>query len=145
MSITTIGTWQHLAQLESANLVRTLPEESQGRGRPVKPWVLTGAGHDRFPDSHAQVTADLLGEAALDKLIDHRAERTLMQYNAALSLNRAGDFVVQNSTCSNKFSKGSLRLCGRSTSSLERDAVHIESAQLYRKVPTAVEQSIRPY
>lgn len=91
MSITTMGTRQHLAQLEGANLIRTLPEESQGRGRPVKRWALTGAGHDRFPDSHAQVTldllisvTDLLGEAALDKLIDHRTERTLQQYDAAM-------------------------------------------------------------
>jgi len=91
MSITTMGTRQHLAQLEVQKLVRTLPEESQGRGRPVKRWALTGAGHDRFPDSHAQVTldllisvTDLLGEAALEKLIDHRTERTLQQYDAAM-------------------------------------------------------------
>lgn len=91
MSITTMGTRQHLAQLEATNLVKTLPEESQGRGRPVKRWALTGAGHARFPDSHAQVTldllisvTDLLGEAALDKLIDHRTERTLLHYGVEL-------------------------------------------------------------
>ncbi|MFT7246205.1 MAG: putative ArsR family transcriptional regulator [Candidatus Azotimanducaceae bacterium] len=91
MSITTMGTRQHLAQLEAANLVKTLPEEAQGRGRPLKRWALTGAGHERFPDSHAQVTLDLLisvtdvlGEAALDKLIDHRTERTLLQYSVEL-------------------------------------------------------------
>ena len=91
MSITTMGIRQHLSQLESDELVQTLPEESIGRGRPVKRWALTKLGHQRFPDGHAQVTSDLLisitellGNTALDQLIDQRTEATLTQYQSVL-------------------------------------------------------------
>lgn len=92
MSITTMGARQHLALLEEAKLVKTLPEESQGRGRPVKRWALTETGHGRFPDAHAQVTSDLLisvtnllGQEALDTLINHRTRQTLSEYRTKLA------------------------------------------------------------
>lgn len=92
LDITTMGARQHLAQLESEALVTTLPEESRGRGRPVKRWALTENGHRRFPDAHAQVTSDLLiavtdvlGDEALDKLINQRTHVTLEQYKLGLA------------------------------------------------------------
>ena len=92
LNMTTMGARQHLAQLETDGLVDTTPEETRGRGRPVKKWKLTQAGHNRFPDGHAQVTNDLLiavtdvlGDDALDQLIDRRTETTLKQYRDKLS------------------------------------------------------------
>ena len=91
LTMTTMGARQHLARLEEAGLVMTQPEESVGRGRPLKRWKLTEAGHGRFPDGHAQVTSDLLiavtdllGPDALDQLIERRTETTLKQYREVL-------------------------------------------------------------
>jgi len=67
-------------------------EQKQQRGRPVKPWKLTEKGHQRFPDSHSQISVELIasvrdtfGEAGLDKLIDKRTQQTLGQYRDALA------------------------------------------------------------
>jgi predicted ArsR family transcriptional regulator len=91
LGITTMGTRQHLTQLESDGLVTTTPEESRGRGRPVKRWKLTAQGHKRFPDGHAQVTSDLLiavtdllGESALDQIITQRTQTTRDNYQRHL-------------------------------------------------------------
>jgi predicted ArsR family transcriptional regulator len=92
LNMTTMGARQHLAQLEAEGLVDTTPEETRGRGRPVKKWKLTEQGHGRFPDGHAQVTNDLLiavtellGDDALDKLIERRTQTTLQQYQEKLN------------------------------------------------------------
>lgn len=79
---------QHLAKLAEAGMVE--PEDRrQGRGRPKRYWALTDAGHARFPDSHAQLTVDLLqsvrelfGEAGLDRLIEKRQQENLAVYKA---------------------------------------------------------------
>jgi len=91
LDVTTMGIRQHLGQLESADLIESLPEEPQPRGRPLKPWKLTKKGHDRFPDAHAQITVDLilsvrelLGESALDKIIEKRTADTFEQYSSCL-------------------------------------------------------------
>ncbi len=96
LNVTTMGIRQHIAQLEEAGLITALPEVAQPRGRPLKPWKLTGLGHKRFPDSHAQVTVDLiasvrdvLGESALDKIIQNRTEETTRHYQAALSKSKS--------------------------------------------------------
>ena len=56
-------------------------------GRPVRRWLLTDAGHARFPDRHAEVTLDLIqgvrtlfGEAGLEKLIAAREESSERSY-----------------------------------------------------------------
>lgn len=99
LGVTTMGIRQHLAQLEAQSLVEPLAplsdsphQVSRGRGRPVRRWKLTGRGHGRFPDAHAQVTwelitsvRDLLGEAALDTLIEQRRKETLAQYLAEIT------------------------------------------------------------
>lgn len=92
LTVTTMGIRQHLAQMEQEGLVEAMPEEAQGRGRPVRRWKLTALGHKRFPDAHAQVTRDiivsvrdLLGEAAIDKVIEQRTHDTLAQYAAAMA------------------------------------------------------------
>lgn len=92
LNVTTMGIRQHLAQLEKEALVEATPEESTGRGRPVRRWKLTRQGHGRFPDAHAQVTSelilavrDLLGEPALDKVIEQRTRDTLSHYAEAMA------------------------------------------------------------
>ena len=82
---------QHLSQLAEDGLVSSQDPELQKRGRPVKSWKLTGDGHRRFPDAHAQVTteiiasvSDLLGPDALDKIINHRAEKSYLHYKSEL-------------------------------------------------------------
>ncbi|MEX0942534.1 MAG: metalloregulator ArsR/SmtB family transcription factor [Pseudomonadales bacterium] len=92
LGVTTMAIRQHLARLEADALVESLPEESRGRGRPVRCWKLTGRGHGRFPDAHAQVTYDLitsvrnlLGETALEKLIEQRTRETLAHYQSRIT------------------------------------------------------------
>jgi predicted ArsR family transcriptional regulator len=70
--------------------------EPRRAGRPAQRWALTAAGNARFPDTHAELTAQLLrairselGEAALDRLIDRRAAESKTLYETALA--GAGD------------------------------------------------------
>ena len=82
---------QQLARLATDGLV-TATAEPRGVGRPAQVWGLTEAGNARFPDAHAQLTAQLigairtqLGEAALDRLIDSRSAESRAAYAAALA------------------------------------------------------------
>jgi predicted ArsR family transcriptional regulator len=91
LGVTTMGVRQHLVLLESTGLVESLPEQPQPRGRPLKTWKLTQKAHERFPDTHAQITTELilsvrelLGESALDKIIEKRTADTFKQYSACL-------------------------------------------------------------
>lgn len=77
LSMTTMGIRQHMADLSDKGLVKETEEERQTRGRPVRYWKLTERGHQQFPNTHAQVTIDLvdvladsLGETAVNELID---------------------------------------------------------------------------
>ena len=87
LSITTMGARQHLAALSEKGLVEETAEVHQGRGRPVRPWQLSEKAQQRFPDSHSQVSVDLIasvrdvfGEEGLDALIDRRTQQTLKHY-----------------------------------------------------------------
>jgi len=62
----------------------------EGRGRPKRYFSLTGAGHSRFPDRHAELNAeiidsvrDVFGDAGLDKLIAEREARQRERYAEA--------------------------------------------------------------
>jgi predicted ArsR family transcriptional regulator len=94
LGITTVGVRQHLAALQTAGLVKQAEISTQlpGRGRPVRPWHLTGDGHRQFPDMHAEMAVTLIsavreifGEPGLENLIDQRAKQTLMHYQDALA------------------------------------------------------------
>jgi predicted ArsR family transcriptional regulator len=81
---------QQLVRLAADGLV-TPTAEPRGVGRPAQMWALTEAGNARFPDAHAELTAQLigairtqLGEAVLDRLIDARAAESKAAYTAAL-------------------------------------------------------------
>jgi predicted ArsR family transcriptional regulator len=90
LKITPVAVRQVLARLASDGLVHN-EDRREGVGRPKRHWRLTAAGHARFPDNHAGLTAELLesvgaifGEAGLEQLISHREAATLAQYREAL-------------------------------------------------------------
>jgi predicted ArsR family transcriptional regulator len=81
---------QQLVRLAADGLV-VATAEPRGVGRPAQVWGLTEAGNARFPDAHAELTAQLLGairtqlgEEVLDQLIDSRAAESRVAYAAAL-------------------------------------------------------------
>lgn len=64
---------------------------AKAAGRPRQTWVLTQAGHARFPDAHSQLTIQLIGsirqlfgEEGLDRLIEQRGADTRTQYRHAI-------------------------------------------------------------
>src|SRR5690625_6697126 len=61
---------------------------AEGRGRPKQIWSLTQKGHNRFPDRHASLTANLIeimretmGEDAVDQVIDKHQQKMEEQYS----------------------------------------------------------------
>lgn len=96
MNITTEGVRFHLMKLEKEGLISS-ESVAEGRGRPKKYWSLTEKGHNRFPDRHGELTANLLammrdelGERAVDQVIGKHEEVMLARYaeeiNADMSL-----------------------------------------------------------
>jgi predicted ArsR family transcriptional regulator len=90
LAITGEAARQQLLKLAAQGLVASTPEV-RGVGRPVQVWALTEQGHARFPDAHAELTAQLLrtirselGQDALDKLIAARAAEARTAYAAEL-------------------------------------------------------------
>jgi predicted ArsR family transcriptional regulator len=81
---------QHLERLVADGLIEHR-DERRGVGRPRRLWSLTAAAQARFPDTHAQLTLELLeamraefGEAGLDRLVARREAATATGYAAAL-------------------------------------------------------------
>src|ERR1700751_2637255 len=76
LGITVVGIRQHLAKLHAAGLV-AFDDQAGEIGRPKRFWRLTAKGHARFPDTHGDLTVNLIqsirsvfGEAGLERLID---------------------------------------------------------------------------
>jgi len=93
--MTPTGARQHLCKLESDGLVEA-EFRRQRRGRPKKYWHLTGRGHGRFPDRHADLTLELLaatksifGEKGLARLVRRRENDSLALYHKELSQRRS--------------------------------------------------------
>ena len=81
---------QQLLQLADAGLVAS-ESLKRGVGRPSRLWSLTAAGHARFPDTHAELTVQLIGAirgtfgaAGLDRVIRDRQDEIRRGYRAAL-------------------------------------------------------------
>jgi len=92
LKMTTMGVRQHLADLQIKGLIKQTDEARQTRGRPVHLWKLTAKGHQQFPNSHEQVTVELiatlqaeLGLTQLNKLVDTRSQRVQSRYEQALA------------------------------------------------------------
>lgn len=91
---------QQLARMAEEGLVEPVTVAAAGRGRPRQLWHLTAAGNRRFPDGHAELTANLLatlvdqlGAAALDTVISAREAETLERYRKELET--AGDLAAR--------------------------------------------------
>ena len=90
LGITVVGTRQHLAKLHAEGLVAS-DDQAGEIGRPKRFWRLTAKGHGRFPDTHGDLTVNLIGgiravfgEAGLDRLIGARQKAALAAYRSAL-------------------------------------------------------------
>jgi predicted ArsR family transcriptional regulator len=81
---------QHLERLVADGLVQ-YADARRGVGRPRRTWSLTNKAQARFPDTHAQLTLEMLeavraefGEAGVERLISRREQGTARAYAAAL-------------------------------------------------------------
>ncbi|WP_017715067.1 helix-turn-helix transcriptional regulator [Kamptonema formosum] len=82
---------QHLQALQAEKWV-AYKEQRRTKGRPIKLWQLTEAARHFFPDSHADLIADLLrsvetvfGAAGLEKLLCERTRRQVQNYQSGLA------------------------------------------------------------
>lgn len=90
VQITRQAAREHLKKLGEAGLVN-YTKASVGVGRPGHAWSLTDKGHGRFPDTHAQMTVELIdsiraefGEQGLDRMIVRREQATMAKYEEVL-------------------------------------------------------------
>jgi predicted ArsR family transcriptional regulator len=88
---------QRLERLLAENLV-AYSDRAHGRGRPRRLWSLAPGAASLFPDTHAQLTVDLigtirreLGEAAMARLLERRCEEITAAYRKRLD--RAPDIA----------------------------------------------------
>jgi predicted ArsR family transcriptional regulator len=82
---------QHLERLVADGLVDHV-DERRGVGRPRRVWSLTPAAQARFPDTHAQLTLEMLdavraefGEAGVERMIVRREQATATAYTQAMA------------------------------------------------------------
>ena len=90
LSVTPMAVRQHLYRLRVDGLV-DFSDERRKVGRPARVWRLTGAAAGRFPDSHGDLTVEIIsavqaafGEAGMDKLLTERTRRQKDEYRARL-------------------------------------------------------------
>ena len=91
LGISRQATLQHLERLVAHGLV-DYTEARKGVGRPRKVWSLTDKAQARFPDTHAQLTLEMLdavraefGEAGVERMIARREQATEKAYVVALA------------------------------------------------------------
>ena len=89
--ITTVGARQHLLKLQENGLVN-FSAERKSVGRPKRFWQLTEKAQSKFPDTHAQLSLemitsirDLFGKEGLEKVISKREKDSLKRYKQAAS------------------------------------------------------------
>lgn len=90
LDLTSMAVRQHLAALDEEALVG-YDDERRGVGRPARIWKLLAPAVKRFPDSHAELSVDLLqsmrrvfGSDGLDRLIAARTRRQVTAYRRRL-------------------------------------------------------------
>ncbi|MCQ9636715.1 transcriptional regulator [Chryseobacterium sp. WG23] len=95
LTVTKEGARKHLLNLAQEGLIQSTVK-SEGVGRPSTYYTLTEKGLGRFPDTHADVTVqllksvkNLLGENALDLLISDREKNTHNRYEKALAKSKS--------------------------------------------------------
>ncbi|MCQ9640916.1 transcriptional regulator [Chryseobacterium sp. WG14] len=95
LTVTKEGARKHLLNLAQEGLIQSTVK-SEGVGRPSTYYTLTEKGLGRFPDTHADVTVqllksvkNLLGENALDLLISDREKNTHNRYEKAIAKSKS--------------------------------------------------------
>lgn len=90
LDVTVEAVRQQMVKLQSEGLVDA-ESRPAGRGRPTQIWRLTGTGHARFPDTHAEMTVQMIsavitvfGEKGMDQLIGVREETMRANYREAM-------------------------------------------------------------
>ncbi|WMD18117.1 transcriptional regulator [Achromobacter seleniivolatilans] len=90
MDLTAEAVRQQMTRLHADGLVDS-ESHSAGRGRPTQIWFLTEAGHGRFPDTHAEMTVQMIGavrqvfgDEGVEKLIQVREAGMLNSYHQAM-------------------------------------------------------------
>ncbi len=91
LGLTAVAVRQHLQALAEAGLVEGRTRPAAGRGRPTAAWQPTEAANAHFPDSHGDLTVDLLrsmrgvfGEEGLDRILAARGKAQLAGYRDAM-------------------------------------------------------------
>jgi len=92
--VTAMAVRQHLYRLKHRGLVDYV-DERRPVGRPARVWRLTSTSASRFPDSHAELTLEVIGavrsafgESGLERLLRERTRRQRDSY--ARRMNKAG-------------------------------------------------------
>lgn len=90
LNVTPMAVRQHLYRLKLAGLV-DFADERRKVGRPARIWRLTDEAATRFPDTHGDLTVEIIsavraafGEAGMDKLLAERTRRQKEQYRTRL-------------------------------------------------------------
>jgi len=90
LRITAMAVRQHLYRFRAEGLV-IFSDERRPVGRPARIWRLTDRAASRFPESHAELTLEMIsavraafGEDGLNKLLHERTRRQLHDYTAKM-------------------------------------------------------------
>jgi predicted ArsR family transcriptional regulator len=91
LGLTSMGARKQLESWQQKGMVG-YEDVADKPGRPSRRWLLTEAGHARFPDRHADLTLQLIdqvrtlfGDAGLNQLIDSREAASERQYRQHLT------------------------------------------------------------
>jgi predicted ArsR family transcriptional regulator len=91
LELTSMGARRQLEAWQEKGMVG-YEDVADKPGRPSRRWLLTEAGHARFPDRHADLTLQLIdqvrtlfGDAGLDQLIGAREAASELQYRQHLA------------------------------------------------------------
>jgi len=91
LNLTSMGARKQLEAWQDKGML-TYEDIADKPGRPSRRWLLTDAGHARFPDRHAELTVQLIdqvrslfGEAGLEKLIGSREQQSERDYRQYLA------------------------------------------------------------
>ena len=95
LQLTSMGVRRHLELAQERGFLLT-EDRADKVGRPARYWLLSDAGHARFPDRHSDLTVQLIaqvrtlfGEAGLNKLINAREKLSEASYNARMAGSKA--------------------------------------------------------
>ncbi len=90
LKLTPMAVRQHFYQLQDEGAVECI-SVANGRGRPAKYWQLTPKADVYFQDAHRELSLDIisgvreiLGDDALEKLVEHRTKKQETSYLAAM-------------------------------------------------------------